>query len=213
MASNDTILEQESGQLNPIACSHCRQRKRKSLQCDRNIPHCLQCNNDPSRCQYPEQNKRGLPIGFITRLEARLAETEEALFRLVQSIEESEDNQVSLKPSSQRKDDRIREWDSLPLRTPEQVKSWYRNRLGQSDTPIVHDVSMDLDQQESSTHVISSGADGVEFPDDGQSNSGAEIMLPDADVEVDSTTEIHTSGVPVGSKAKDMEHRNPHLYF
>ncbi|CAF3528545.1 unnamed protein product [Fusarium graminearum] len=209
MASNDTILEQESGQLNPIACSHCRQRKRKvrrieqprrpgetltnkSLQCDRNI---------------------GLPIGFITRLEARLAETEEALFRLVQSIEESEDNQVSLKPSSQRKDDRIREWDSLPLRTPEQVKSWYRNRLGQSDTPIVHDVSMDLDQQESSTHVISSGADGVEFPDDGQSNSGAEIMLPDADVEVDSTTEIHTSGVPVGSKAKDMEHRNPHLYF
>ena len=92
MASNEAILEQESGQLNPIACSHCRQRKRKvrrieqprrpgetltnkSLQCERNMlvyiycrlnrivsyihrPHCLQCNNDPSRCQYPEQNKR-----------------------------------------------------------------------------------------------------------------------------------------------------------
>ncbi|UZP46128.1 hypothetical protein NXS19_013940 [Fusarium pseudograminearum] len=206
MASNEVIAEQESGQLNPIACSHCRQRKRK---CDRNIPHCLQCSNDPSRCQYPEQNKRGLPIGFITRLEARLAETEEALFRLVQSIEEPEDNQVSLKPSSQRKDDRIREWDNFPLRTPEQVKLWYRNRSGKS----IHDVSMDLDQQDPSSHVAPLDADSVEFPDDGQSNSGAEIMLPDADVEVDSMTEIHTSGGPIGSKARDMEHRNPHLYF
>ncbi|KAL6923274.1 hypothetical protein FSHL1_000522 [Fusarium sambucinum] len=210
METNEPLVEQESGQLNPIACSHCRQRKRK---CDRNLPHCLQCNNDPSTCHYPEQNKRGLPIGFITRLEARLAETEEALFRLVQSIEEPENNQVSLKPSSQRKDDRTKEWDSLPLKTPEQVKLWYKNKSGQSGSPAVHDVSMDLDQPDSSTHVELPDADRIEYSEDIQSNSGADMMLPDAEVQIDSRSEIHTSEVPVGSKAKDMEQRNPHLYF
>ncbi|CEI41083.1 hypothetical protein FVEN_g1388 [Fusarium venenatum] len=210
METSEPLVEQESGQLNPIACSHCRQRKRK---CDRKLPHCLQCNNDPSNCHYPEQNKRGLPIGFITRLEARLAETEEALFRLVQSVEEPENNQVSFKPSSQRKDDRTKEWDSLPLKTSEQVKLWYKNKSGQSDSPVVHDVSMDLDQPESSTHVALPDADRVEISDDIQSNSGADMMLPDAEVQMDSRSEIHTSEVPVGSKAKDMEQKNPHLYF
>ncbi|GKU03861.1 c6 finger protein [Fusarium langsethiae] len=210
MASNEASVEQESGPLNPIACSHCRHRKRK---CDRNLPHCLQCNNDPSKCHYPEQNKRGLPIGFITRLEARLAETEEALFRLVQSVEEPENNQVSLKPSSQRKDDRIREWDSLPLETHDQVKSWYRNRSGRGDNPVVQDVSMDLDQQESSTHVTPTNADRAEFPDDLQSNSGADMVLSDPEVEFDASSEIHTSRVSIGSKAKNMQHKNPHLYF
>ncbi|KAG8667502.1 hypothetical protein FPOAC1_012334 [Fusarium poae] len=156
---------------------------------------------------------KGLPIGFITRLEARLAETEEALFRLVQSVEEPENSHVSLEPSSQRKDDRIKEWDRLPLKTPEQVKSWYRNKSGKSDSPVVHDVSMDLDQLGSCSHITESDADQLGLPDDNQSNSGADMVLLDAEVQVDPRSEIHTSEMSVGSKAKDMEQKNPHLYF
>ncbi|KAH7179314.1 uncharacterized protein B0J16DRAFT_346627 [Fusarium flagelliforme] len=213
MASNEPLVEQEAErQLNPIACSHCRQRKRK---CDRNLPHCLQCNNDPSNCHYPEQNKRGLPIGFITRLEARLAETEEALFRLVQSIEDPENNQVSLKPSSQRKDDRIREWDNLPLRNMEEVKTWYRNRGGLSGSLIVQDNTMDLDldQQEASIRAATSDADPVEFTDDIQSSSGVEITQLDPEDDNISTGGNQIPVVSEGSKAREMEQKHPHMYF
>ncbi|KAI1059293.1 hypothetical protein LB507_003895 [Fusarium sp. FIESC RH6] len=192
MANNEPPVEQEAErQLNPIACSHCRQRKRK---CDRNL---------------------GLPIGFITRLEARLAETEEALFRLVQSIENPENNQISLKPSSQRKDDRIREWDNLPLKDFEEVKAWYRSRAGLSDSLSMQDnmMDLDLDQQEASIRVAPRDKDPVEFADDIQSSPG--IDIPQIDPEDD---DISRGGnqTPVlfeGSKAKEMEQKHPHMYF
>ncbi|KAH7156617.1 hypothetical protein EDB81DRAFT_787519 [Dactylonectria macrodidyma] len=119
--------EGETGQaLNPIACSHCRQRKRK---CDRQLPHCLQCNHDPSNCHYPEQNKRGIPIGFINRLEARLDETEDALCRILQSIGPHPTYEPnSLHRSRQSKADRMKEWDNLPLQSIEDIHNWYQQR-------------------------------------------------------------------------------------
>ncbi|KAF9249633.1 transcriptional regulator family: Fungal Specific TF [Penicillium roqueforti] len=62
--------------LSPISCETCRQRKCK---CDRKLPCCSQCSNEPSRCVYPESGKRGLPLGYLNQLEQRLAETESAL--------------------------------------------------------------------------------------------------------------------------------------
>ncbi|KAH7155817.1 hypothetical protein B0J13DRAFT_546416 [Dactylonectria estremocensis] len=123
--------EGDAGQvLNPIACSHCRQRKRK---CDRQLPHCLQCSHDPSNCHYPEQNKRGIPIGFINRLEARLLETEDALFRVLQSVGQHPVDETSpLHHSRQSKADRIKEWDNLPLQSIEDINNWYQQRNGAS---------------------------------------------------------------------------------
>jgi uncharacterized protein YfaP (DUF2135 family) len=72
---------------------------------------------------------------------------------------------------------------------------------------------MDLDQQELPTHVTPPDTDHVEFPEDIQSNSGADIVLSDQEVEVDSRSEIHTPRVVIGSKAKEMEQKNPHMYF
>ncbi|KAJ4039457.1 hypothetical protein NW756_009424 [Fusarium oxysporum] len=213
MANNEASVECEQEaerQLNPIACSHCRQRKRK---CDRQLPHCLQCTNDPTNCHYPEQNKRGLPIGFITRLETRLAETEEALFRLVHSIDEPNNNHTSLKPSSQRKDDRIREWDSLPLRNADEIRAWYRNRSEQTHSPAQHDDLMDEDQRTRSIHATPPEPEPVDFPDDAGDDQGETITLQDADDDVMPRNAIHIPEESGGSKAKEMEQKHPNMYF
>ncbi|KAF4454941.1 Positive regulator of purine utilization [Fusarium austroafricanum] len=155
----------------------------------------------------------GLPIGFITRLEARLAETEEALFRLVQSIDDPNDKHVSLKPSSLRKDDRIKEWDSLPLQNMDDIRVWYRNRSDQASSPADQIVSMEVDQHELPTHVTPSEPDPVEIPDDSSNDSGDGIVLPDIeDVDV-SRNDITTPVQPGGSKAKEMEQKHPNMYF
>ncbi|KAH7239221.1 hypothetical protein BKA59DRAFT_484270 [Fusarium tricinctum] len=209
MANDGASSDQEAErQLNPIACSHCRQRKRK---CDRQLPHCLQCNNDPSNCHYPEQNKRGLPIGFINRLEARLAETEEALFRLVQSIDGSTNSHISLKPSSQRKDDRIQEWDNLPLKSMDDIRTWFQSRTDQPITPALQSGSMDLDHSGSPTLETPSDLTNAEFPDDAQSNLEDGVVLSDPVDDV-SRSEIQ-SPRQSGSKAKEMEQRHPNMYF
>ncbi|RFN44054.1 hypothetical protein FIE12Z_11717 [Fusarium flagelliforme] len=143
------------------------------------------------------------------------AETEEALFRLVQSVEDPENNQISLRPSSQRKDDRIREWDSLPLRNIEEVKVWYRNRAGLSNSLTVqgNTMDLDLDQQEASIRVAPSDADPVEFTDDIQSSSGVEIPQLDPEDEDISRDRNQTPLVSEGSKAREMEQKHPHMYF
>ncbi|SCV45792.1 uncharacterized protein FFB14_08862 [Fusarium fujikuroi] len=209
MANNEASVEKEiERQLNPIACSHCRQRKRKLLR-----PHCLQCTNDPANCHYPEQNKRGLPIGFITRLEARLAETEEALFQLVHSIDEPNNNNISLKPSSQRKDDRIREWDSLPLRNVHEIRTWYRNRSEQTHSPTQHEALMDEDQRARSVHATPSEPEPMDLPNDPGDDHGETITLQDADDDTMPRNDIHIQEESGGSKAKEMEQKHPNMYF
>ncbi|KAL9570352.1 hypothetical protein ACKAV7_005558 [Fusarium commune] len=177
------------------------------------LPHCLQCTNDPTNCHYPEQNKRGLPIGFITRLEARLAETEEALFRLVHSIDEPNNNHISLKPSSQRKDDRIREWDSLPLRDLDEIRAWYRSRSEQTHSPAQHDALMEKDQRTRSIHATPPEPEPVDFPDDAGDDQGETITLQDADDDVMPRNDIHVQEESGGSKAKEMEQKHPNMYF
>ncbi|EWG41686.1 hypothetical protein FVEG_03752 [Fusarium verticillioides 7600] len=211
MANNEASGEQEiERQLNPIACSHCRQRKRK---CDRQLPHCLQCTNDPTNCHYPEQNKRGLPIGFITRLEARLAETEEALFRLVHTIDEPNNNHISLKPSSQRKDDRITEWDSLPLRNVDEIRAWYRSRSEQTHSPTQPDALMEGNQRARSIHATPPVSETVDFPDDVGDGQEETVTLQDADDDVMQRNGIHIQEESGGSKAKEMEQKHPNVYF
>ncbi|KFA71234.1 hypothetical protein S40288_03855 [Stachybotrys chartarum IBT 40288] len=150
MAANEENEEADAGRLsNPIACGSCRQKKRKVGFISRLTfrPHCLQCNDQPLLCQYPEQNKRrvsslgklsyttnlirGIPIGFINRLEARLVETEDALLRVIHSMNPgSVDALPSRSTQQQSKSSKINEWDSLPLQSMDDIKVWYRLRTG-----------------------------------------------------------------------------------
>ncbi|KAI8689171.1 Zn(2)-C6 fungal-type domain-containing protein [Fusarium keratoplasticum] len=210
MTDSDATGGEAERPLNPIACGHCRQRKRK---CDRQLPYCLQCSHDPSNCHYPEQNKRGIPIGFITRLEARLAETEEALFQVLQSLENNPENaQLSLKPPSQRKADRIREWDTLPLKSLADIKTWFQSKSepGNSMAAPLRVAQTELSlpiQRTVATPEISASIT------DPQSSERTTSPLQDMGSESLLNTTWEGSSDTTMSKAKSLEQRRPNIYF
>ena len=90
--------------------------------------------------------RRGLPLGYVNRLEARLAETEAALLYVLghkhhgdastssQSEGSSEPGRGVSASAANTKDDRIKEWDRLPLQSASDVQSWYRWKTGDSST-------------------------------------------------------------------------------
>jgi len=125
-------------QLNPIACELCRTKKCK---CDRKLPQCSQCVLQGATCRFPQSNKRGIPTGYIFRLEQRLVETEIALFQTLsalhsfqtQTLVEDLNPEVSevftehsIEQSKAAKDE---EWENLPLETEEQRQQWWSDRL------------------------------------------------------------------------------------
>ncbi|KAL4949454.1 hypothetical protein BDW69DRAFT_174418 [Aspergillus filifer] len=108
---------------NPIACEPCRQKKCK---CDRILPVCSQCS-DPARCVYPESGKRGLPQGYITHLENRLAATERALYSAYAYLRTISPSSFSIVESLQPPTSRtaaVNEWSRLPLRNPDDLELW-----------------------------------------------------------------------------------------
>ncbi|KAK7444912.1 hypothetical protein Landi51_08270 [Colletotrichum acutatum] len=121
----------------PIACESCRQRKRR---CDRKF-------HEPGRCQYPEQSKRGIPNGYLNKLETRLAETEAALFRVLSgALDHAQGFDSASSPAllpqaawtpRQNKVDRVKEWDSLPLQTPDDIQAWYRSKATEHNDPAI----------------------------------------------------------------------------
>lgn len=80
---------------------------------------------------------RGLPSGYVNKLEARLAKTEAALFHLLNQ-RHGGDSQPSLSdippaPASsvsmgQNKAERVKEWDQYPLQSMSDVQQWYRSK-------------------------------------------------------------------------------------
>ena len=78
---------------------------------------------------------RGLPPGFTAKLEARLAETEAALFQALSRISSGQVTAwpgdipsalSSVSAGNQSKVDRVKEWESLPLRSNADVEAWFR---------------------------------------------------------------------------------------
>ncbi|KAL4975175.1 hypothetical protein BDW66DRAFT_137938 [Aspergillus desertorum] len=109
---------------NPIACEPCRQKKCK---CDRILPICSQCS-DPAKCVYPESGKRGLPQGYITHLESRLAATERALYSSYSYLRTFSPRPFSIPDSSQPGPSRtaaVNEWSRLPLRNADDLELWW----------------------------------------------------------------------------------------
>ncbi|KAL3436707.1 hypothetical protein BDV09DRAFT_36726 [Aspergillus tetrazonus] len=112
---------------NPIACEPCRQKKCK---CDRILPVCSQCS-DPAKCVYPESGKRGLPQGYITHLESRLAATERALYSTYSYLRTFSPRSFSIPNSSQPGPSRtaaVNEWSRLPLRNADDLELWWAEK-------------------------------------------------------------------------------------
>ncbi|KAL4941629.1 hypothetical protein BDV06DRAFT_177827 [Aspergillus oleicola] len=112
---------------NPIACEPCRQKKCK---CDRILPFCSQCS-ESARCVYPESGKRGLPQGYITHLENRLAATERALYSTYAYLRTISPRSFSIVESSQPNTSRtaaVNEWSRLPLRNPDDLELWFSEK-------------------------------------------------------------------------------------
>ncbi|KAL4805592.1 hypothetical protein BDV18DRAFT_141334 [Aspergillus unguis] len=111
---------------NPVACGPCRQKKCK---CDRTLPVCSQCS-DPARCIYPESGKRGLPQGYITHLENRLAATEKALYSSYSHLRTSPQS-FSITDITQPNTSRaaaVNEWSRLPLQNQEDLERWWSEK-------------------------------------------------------------------------------------
>ncbi|KAL2850748.1 hypothetical protein BJY01DRAFT_209650 [Aspergillus pseudoustus] len=112
---------------NPIACEPCRQKKCK---CDRILPVCSQCA-DPARCVYPESGKRGLPQGYITHLENRLAATERALYSTYAYLRSVAPRSFTIVDSPQPTQSRaaaVNEWMRLPLIDQENLEQWFAEK-------------------------------------------------------------------------------------
>ncbi|PLB52556.1 NAD(P)-binding protein [Aspergillus steynii IBT 23096] len=99
-------------------------------------PVCTQCT-DPTRCIYPESGKRGLPQGYITHLETRLASTEQALFAVYEHLRslglhaEIPEGLGETPPSrSQTRVAKMAEWERLPLTGRGDLERWWTERRG-----------------------------------------------------------------------------------
>ncbi|ORY69085.1 uncharacterized protein BCR38DRAFT_482557 [Pseudomassariella vexata] len=132
-------MSDESGGTASIACEPCRQKKCK---CDRKLPICTQCTATAAKCNYPEQNRRGIPAGYLNMLEKRLVETERALFFALAEIHAGiVDNDeypnaalLATRPSTKSKSEMMAAWAKQPLGSRERAKSWFlENRDGAVD--------------------------------------------------------------------------------
>ncbi|EED15949.1 hypothetical protein TSTA_010650 [Talaromyces stipitatus ATCC 10500] len=147
--------------LHPIACEPCRQKKCK---CDREIPVCSQCLGEPSKCNYPESGKRGLPLGYITQLEQRLAVTELALFEALATLHSLGHDETGLVKASvksgiesrQGKQSLMEEWRKLPLRDglTEDIETWWQAK---SEKYLIQQPSAERDQPQDQLKPLSTG--------------------------------------------------------
>ncbi|OLN91679.1 hypothetical protein CCHL11_06592 [Colletotrichum chlorophyti] len=182
--------EQDGGALqSPIACESCRQRKR--------------------------------------RLETRLAETEAALFRVVsgslsgQAFESA--SSPALLPQAawtprQNKVDRVKEWESLPLQTPEDIQAWFRSKAAEHEDPV-GDVPAASPQS-----LLSSVSEPIFVPppprDPGSVRSD-HLAIADSVIEpqlrsmtpIIATPNPHRSSSDGVSKARELSKSQQDLYF
>ncbi|KAJ5002772.1 hypothetical protein K4K48_012883 [Colletotrichum sp. SAR 10_66] len=208
----------------PIACESCRQRKRR---CDRKLPFCLQCSHEPGRCQYPEQSKRGIPNGYLNKLETRLAETEAALFRVLSGTMDSQTYDAASSPAllsqaawtpRQNKVDRVKEWESLPLQTSTDIQAWFRSKATESN-----DAATDLPAA-SPQSLMSSVSDQLALPQPSVERTPMSNPQPVVDIPIEpqflapmtpvNTAQTGSRNAPDShSKAKELSKSHQNLYF
>lgn len=88
--------------------------------------------------QKLSRDGRGLPSGYVSKLEARLAETEAALCHVLdlghgRRTQRQAGGVISGPDSPDNggfsKGDRVKEWDRWPLQSTRDIQEWYRERI------------------------------------------------------------------------------------
>ncbi|KAI5244843.1 hypothetical protein E4T42_06979 [Aureobasidium subglaciale] len=125
-------------------------------------PTCSQCVHASQTCTYPGTSKRGLPSGYIAKIEERLAQTEAALLQALSSLHALEAQRVrevrepvqALSALSERPRElefneirmaNVENWKAFPLGNESQQVEWMRYKLAKSDG--LHD------QEGAATHI------------------------------------------------------------
>ncbi|KUJ17555.1 uncharacterized protein LY89DRAFT_56716 [Mollisia scopiformis] len=113
----------------------CEPCKRKKCKCDRQLPVCGHCTTSQTECKYAESNKRGIPAGYLGALEARLNETEAALYNALCELRRfngggsfSYTNVIQPLSSHQNNTSkalRMKSWIQCPLQTSNDVENWW----------------------------------------------------------------------------------------
>ncbi|KAH7092916.1 Alpha/Beta hydrolase protein [Paraphoma chrysanthemicola] len=113
------------------------------------LPICSQCQSSPSLCRYQEGGKRGLPAAYMISLENRLRHTENALYASLGALQQQgtqsltsleaaiEDPPVLQIPRS--KAEKQREWEQFPLRTGEDLATWFEQMEQHRDRSRTND--------------------------------------------------------------------------
>ncbi|KAJ5545835.1 hypothetical protein N7494_003420 [Penicillium frequentans] len=122
------------------ACTACRSRKQK---CSGEKPVCGQCLEYNRPCEWPEHLKRGPAKGYVETLEHRLQVTENALFKLLSNVPDSQLKKIFPEGASSRKDfgtsyaplariekKGIDHWAQYPLDTAENIRKWQQACTG-----------------------------------------------------------------------------------
>ena len=158
---------------------------------------------------------RGLPLGYVNKLEARLVETEAALFHILKQKHggDSEPSLSDIPPAlsssiskSQNKAERLKEWERLPLRSMNEVHSWYRSKAGEGGrgaTPLVTNNSSSASQVPA-VHETET----LWGPDTGPGDR-LELALAGAAA----TADVAKSPESNASRAKELSQSQTHLYF
>lgn len=153
---------------------------------------------------------RGVPSGFIQRLEARLAETEAALFMVLRESSQSDaptdDPQLTATFAKSRashdKLHRVSEWQDLPLQSMDNIRAWYRWK----DSERLGLASQEQPASTDEDNVPSGPQRQVEAQD--LDNPSQYYIAQDL-----SRTPSANSAATVPGRAKDLSQSHRDLYF
>ncbi|OAQ95019.1 hypothetical protein VFPFJ_01128 [Purpureocillium lilacinum] len=146
---------------------------------------------------------RGLPLGFVSALEKRLAETENALYRVIQGSPVEGLGTVQLDPTSHSKGDRLNEWKNFPLNSMEDILAWCRWKALEQDGNPTSPIQTSLDEEH---HHISGPSD----------RNCRRQSLTEGTLTSAHPATAHMASRPndlVTSKAEKLSRTRPGLYF
>lgn len=158
---------------------------------------------------------RGLPLGYVNKLEARLAETEAALFHILKQKHggDSEPSLSYIPPAlrssistGRNKTERLKEWERLPLRSMSEVHSWYCFKAAEG----CRGATPPMTNSSSASQVPAVHETETLWGPDTRPGDRLELALAGA---------APTTGVAIespesnASRAKELSQSQPHLYF
>ncbi|EFQ27340.1 uncharacterized protein GLRG_01835 [Colletotrichum graminicola M1.001] len=172
-----------------------------------------------------QSKARGIPNGYLNKLETRLAETEAALFRALSGVLDSPGSGSASSPvllpqaawtPRQNKVDRVKEWELLPLQTPNEIEAWFRSKAAEQSDPVPEPPDA------SPQSPVSSVSDSVLAPHPVRDSDSMPAQRPLLDAVIEprlrsmtpiATTPVNEVPSDSVSKAKELSKSQRNLYF